>query len=87
MHLEAEEATILPVIQQVITAGEWERIGQAAKTGAAPRQGLMMIGLILDLMPADERAAFEDELPGPATFVWALVGRSIYHRIMRELTQ
>ena len=85
VHLQAEEAKILPVIQQVISQQEWDQVGEAAKSGAAPRQGLMMIGLVLDLMPADERASFEAELPGPAKFVWALVGRRYYQRIMADL--
>ena len=86
VHLAAEEARILPVIEQVISAGEWHEVGKAAKAVTAPAQGFLMLGLILDLMPPAERAAFEAEMPGPITFVWALVGRHVYERMMADLT-
>lgn len=72
----------MPVIEQVISAGEWQQVGNAATAVAAPRQGFLMLGLIYDLMSADQRAAFDAEFPGPVTFVWALVGRHMYERII-----
>lgn len=86
VHLAAEEARIVPVIEQVISAGEWQEVGRVAKAVSAPAQGFLMLGLILDLMSPDERAAFDAELPGPITFVWALVGRHLYERTMADLT-
>lgn len=85
VHLAAEETRILPVIEQVISAGEWQKVGNAAKAVTAPAQGFLMLGLIYDLMPAEEREAFDAELPGPVTFVWALVGRHLYDRMMASL--
>lgn len=85
VHLAAEEARILPVIEQVISAGEWHEVGKAAKAVSAPAQGFLMLGLIIELMSSEERAAFEAELPGPITFVWALVGRHVYDRMMSDL--
>ena len=85
VHLAAEEARIVPVIEQVISAQEWHQVGETAKAVSAPAQGFLMLGLILELMPAEERVAFEAELPGPITFVWALVGRHMYDRMMADL--
>ncbi len=85
VHLAAEEARIVPVIEQVISSDEWQKVGNAAKAVVSPAQGFLMLGLIHDLMPAEERAAFDAELPGPVTFVWALVGRHLYERMMDNL--
>ena len=75
----------MPVIEQVISSDEWQKVGNAAKAVVSPAQGFLMLGLIHDLMPAEERAAFDAELPGPVTFVWALVGRHLYERMMDNL--
>ena len=84
-HLEHEEQRIIPVIEEVLTAREWEKVGAAARATYAPDQVTLFLGLILELMPAAERAEFEAELPGPVRFVWALVGRRHYERLMRRL--
>lgn len=85
VHLAAEEARIVPVIEQVISAGEWRKVSEAATAVAAPAQGFLMLGLIYELIPAEERAAFDAGLPGPVAFVWALVGRHMYERMMTNL--
>lgn len=85
VHLEAEEARILPVIEQVISAREWEQLGDDAQARYTPTQIALFLGLILELMPPEERVRFEAELPGPMTFVWTLVGRRFYERLMAGL--
>ncbi len=85
VHLAAEEARIVPLIEQVISTGEWHEVGQAAKAVSNPAQGFLMLGMILELMSPEDRAAFDAELPGPIRFVWALVGRHMYERMMTNL--
>jgi hemerythrin-like domain-containing protein len=84
-HLVNEEQKIIPVIEEVITSREWEKVGAAARATYAPDQVALFLGLILELMPAAERVEFEAELPGPVKFVWAVVGRRHYERLMQRL--
>jgi len=85
-HLNDEESKIVPVIEEVITAREWDKVGATARATYDPAQVVLFLGLILEVMPADERAEFEAELPGPVKWVWALVGRHAYDRMMARLT-
>lgn len=85
IHLDIEEAKIVPVIEEVMSAAEWDKVGEAARATYDPAQIVLFLGLILEVMPADERAEFEAELPGPVKLVWALVGRHAYRRMMDRL--
>jgi len=85
IHLDTEEAKIVPVIEQVMTTGEWEAVGSAAASAYSPAQSVLLLGLILEILPERERTQFEAELPGPLKFVWALVGRHLYQRMMDRL--
>ena len=60
-------------------------MGSAAGSAYSPTQGVLLLGLVLEIMPQHERAEFEAELPGPLKFVWALVGRRLYRRMMDRL--
>ncbi len=85
VHLNDEEGKIIPVIEEVMSAAEWDEVGAAARTTYDPAQIVLFLGLILDVMPPEERAEFEAELPGPVKLVWALVGRHAYQRMMARL--
>ena len=85
VHLNDEEGKIIPVIEEVISAAEWDKVGEAARATYDPAQIVLFLGLIMEVMPDDERAEFEAELPGPVRIVWALVGRHAYRRMMDRL--
>lgn len=84
-HLNQEEAKIVPVIEEVLSAREWGKVGAAARTTYDPAEIVLFLGLILEVMPPQERAEFEAELPGPVKWVWALAGRHLYDRMMERL--
>ncbi len=86
VHLRDEEQRVVPVIEEVMSSREWDKVGAAARATYAPDQVALFLGLILDLMPAAERLEFEAELPGPVRLVWALVGRRHYERLMERLS-
>lgn len=85
VHLDQEEAKIVPVIEEVLSVGEWDKVGAAARMTFDPAQIVLFLGLIHEVMPPEERAEFEAELPGPVKWVWALVGRHMYERMMARL--
>jgi hemerythrin-like domain-containing protein len=84
-HLTAEEAQILPVIEEVMTSEEWDDVGTAAQKAYHRSQIFLFYGLILEMMSAQERAEFEPEVPLPIRVMYALVGRRQYERVMRDL--
>lgn len=85
VHLDQEEAKIVPVIEEVLSVKEWDKVGAAARMTFDPAQIVLFLGLIQEVMPPEERAEFEAELPGPVKWVWALVGRHMYERMMARL--
>ncbi|MGC5169899.1 hemerythrin domain-containing protein [Microbacterium sp. DT81.1] len=84
-HLTAEEEHIVPVIEEVMTAKEWEEFGDVAQKSYARSQIFLFYGLILDLMSPQERESFAKEVPLPIKILYALVGRRQYERIMNDL--
>lgn len=84
-HLTAEEAQILPVIEEVMTSEEWDEVGTAAQKAYHRSQIFMFYGLILETMSPEERAELESEVPLPIRVMYALIGRRQYERIMRDL--
>jgi hemerythrin-like domain-containing protein len=84
-HLTAEEAQILPVIEEVMTSEEWEEVGKSGQKAYHRSQIFMFYGLFLEIMSPEERAELEPEVPLPIRVMYALVGRRQYERIMRDL--
>jgi hemerythrin-like domain-containing protein len=84
-HLTAEEAQIVPVIEEVITSKEWEDIGTEAQKSYHRSQIFMFYGLFLEIMSPEERAELEPEVPLPIRIMYALIGRRQYEKIMRDL--
>ncbi|GAA1988931.1 hemerythrin domain-containing protein [Microbacterium pumilum] len=84
-HLNAEEEHIVPVIEEVITATEWEEMGEVVQKTYHRSQIFMFYGLILEVMSPAERAELEKEVPLPIKVLYALVGRRQYARIMHDL--
>jgi len=84
-HLTAEEAQILPVIEEVMTSEEWDEVGTAAQKTYHRSQIFMFYGLFLEIMSPEERAELEPEVPLPIRMMYALIGRRQYEKIMRDL--
>ena len=84
-HLTREEASIVPVIEEVITAEEWEEMGAEVQKTYHRSQIFMFYGLILEIISPEERAELEPQVPLPIRVAYALVGRRQYERIMRDL--
>ncbi len=84
-HLTAEEAQIIPVIEEVITSGEWEEMGKQVGKTYHRSQIFMFYGLVLEMLTPQERAELEKQVPLPIKVMYALIGRRQYERIMHDL--
>lgn len=85
VHLRDEETKIIPVIEEVFSAREWKKVENAAKATYDPAEIVLFLGLIMEVMPPEERADFESSLPTPVMWVWQLFGRPHYDRMMSRL--
>jgi hypothetical protein len=84
-HLTAEEAQIIPVIEEVITSGEWKEMGKEVGKTYHRSQIFMFYGLVLEMLTPQERAELEKQVPLPIKVMYALIGRRQYERIMHDL--
>ncbi len=79
-HLGQEEAQILPVAAVNFTQPEWDRLAEHGRDTVPRDWAFMQIGFMLDSMPASDRDAFLQTLPGFIRMLWTGVGRGQYRR-------
>lgn len=84
-HLTAEEAQIIPVIEEVVTSDEWQDMTKEVGKGYHRSQIFMFYGLTLEVLTPEERSELEKEVPLPIKVMYALIGRRQYERIMHDL--
>ena len=84
-HLTAEEAQIIPVIEEVITSDEWGDMTGDVGKGYHRSQIFMFYGLTMEVLSPEERIELEKEIPLPIKVMYALIGRRQYERIMHDL--
>lgn len=74
-HLGAEEERILPTASSVLSQREWDELGEHGRAAMPRDRALIMLGWIIDSLPAAERAAWlRSNLPLPMRVMWAAVG-------------
>lgn len=84
-HLHLEETDILPLIENHLTVAEWNAPFKYAQqhTPVTPRQGLLLIGMVLEDALPNERTRFLNHLPAIARVAWRLGGARQYRRYVR----
>jgi hemerythrin-like domain-containing protein len=85
-HMAEEEKEILPLVQEHLTAEEWNKLGdRGAKAITDKRKQLMFLGMILEeATPADEQL-FWGHIPTPVRVIWKVVGRRMYAGYVRVI--
>ncbi len=84
-HLDAEEATVMPLVAAHIGPEQWRAVGERG-LARTPRHRLMIaLGAILEDASESERAEFLGRLPLPARLLWRLAGRRQYRREMQRV--
>ncbi len=77
-HADLEEASALPVIAEHLSPAEWRSFVRYSHGAVPDADRLVVLGLIMDPMAADERAAFLQTLPPPVAARWASTGQGQY---------
>jgi hemerythrin-like domain-containing protein len=73
-HLADEEEHILPVVEQHITADEWQRLGDRGMASIPRNRLLVQLGHILEDTNPEERARFLGKVPLPGRIAYRLIG-------------
>jgi hypothetical protein len=79
-HLEHEEEEALPLIQEVMTPGNWSEFGRAMARRQGVRGAAVYVPWIKDGMPRDDQRRFLGELPAPVRALDRLVWTPRYRR-------
>jgi iron-sulfur cluster repair protein YtfE (RIC family) len=84
-HLGEEEAEILPLVAEHVTAAEWARGGEHARRGMRPAQVPLLFGAVLEECDATERAMLLATLPVPLRLLIRPVIEPIYRRYIAKV--
>ena len=79
-HLEHEERTVLPLLEQHLSRAEWHRFLLTERGRRAPSARPGFLTWVLDDAGEDDRAAVMAELPRPARVVYRVALRPRYER-------
>ncbi|MGQ4614793.1 hemerythrin domain-containing protein [Nocardia sp. R7R-8] len=84
-HLAEEEQHILPVVENVMTATEWQALGERGRDHLPKDRQLVFLGFILQGVSDTERRKVLAEMPVPARLAWRLLGRRAFAKEYREI--
>ncbi|WP_406288725.1 hemerythrin domain-containing protein [Embleya sp. NBC_00896] len=85
-HLDDEEAELLPLAARLLTAEEWQKLGDHFVESTPDKPTLLMLlGVVLEEADADERATIFAGLPLQGRIAWRLLGRPMYARMIRRV--
>ena len=74
VHFDEEEAEILPIVERVITAVEYQEVGQRGLVSIPLTRRLIVLGYLLEVATPQERAEFLAPLPRPVRLAYRLIG-------------
>jgi hemerythrin-like domain-containing protein len=81
VHLDNEEKTILPLVEEHLTVDEWHELpAHGMRTGGqrAPQLMWLVIGLIREQMTDAQRAGMDAGMPPPVREFWVNQGESMF---------
>ena len=88
VHLDNEEKTILPLVEEHLTVDEWHELSaHGMQTGGqrAPHLMWLVIGLIRDEMTDGMRAGMDAGMPPPVHDFWVNQGEQMYREFIGKL--
>jgi hemerythrin-like domain-containing protein len=74
-HFDEEEAAILPIVERVLTAVEWQEVGRRGLASIPMTRRLIVLGYLLEGATPEERTVFLAAIPRPARLGYRLIGR------------
>ena len=85
-HFDEEEAAVLPIVERVITAAEYQEVGQRGLVSIPLTRRLVVLGYLLEGATPQERSDFLAAVPAPARLAYRLIGaRQHRHETSRLL--
>jgi Hemerythrin HHE cation binding domain len=84
-HMDDEEAHVVPLIAEYLTAAEWERLAERFGQEAPNSKLLFFLGLMLEEASSAELAMMLGNLPAPARLLWHTIGERQYKRKIRRI--
>src|SRR3954454_22596706 len=88
VHLDNEEKTILPLVQDYLTVDEWHELpAHGMQTGAqrAPHLMWLVIGLIREQMTDGQRAGIDAGMAPPVRDFWVSQGEPMFRDFIAKL--
>jgi iron-sulfur cluster repair protein YtfE (RIC family) len=79
-HMEHEEESALPLIQEVLTPKDWSAFRGAMARRQGPKGAAVYVPWVLDGRSPDERARFLSAMPTPVRVINRLLWESRYQR-------
>jgi hemerythrin-like domain-containing protein len=73
-HFDEEEAAVLPIVERVITAAEYQEVGQRGLVSIPLTRRLVVLGYLLEGATPQERRDFLAAVPAPARLAYRLIG-------------
>jgi hemerythrin-like domain-containing protein len=73
-HFDEEEAAVLPIVERVITAAEYQEVGQRGLVSIPLTRRLVVLGYLLEGATPQERSDFLAAVPAPARLTYRLIG-------------
>jgi hemerythrin-like domain-containing protein len=75
VHFDEEEAEILPIVERVLTAAEYEEVGRRGLVSIPITRRLIVLGYLLEGATPEERTVFLAAIPRPVRLAYRLIGR------------
>ena len=75
VHFDEEEAKILPIVERVLTAVEYEEVGRRGLVSIPITRRLIVLGYLLEDATPEERTDFLAAIPRPVRIAYRLIGR------------
>jgi hemerythrin-like domain-containing protein len=79
-HFDEEEAAVLPIVERVITAAEYQEVGQRGLVSIPLRRRLVVLGYLLEGATPQERSDFLAAIPAPARLAYRFIGERQHRR-------
>ena len=73
-HFDEEEAAVLPIVERVITAAEYQEVGKRGLASIPLTRRLVVLGYLLEDATLQEQSDFLAAIPAPARLAYRLIG-------------
>ena len=83
-HFDEEESAVLPIVERVITAAEYQELGQRGLVSIPLARRLIMLGYLLEDTTPQERTVLFAAIPRPVRLAYRLIG---VHQHRHETTR